>query len=74
MEEYIEEALHQGFIHPSTSLLLLAYHVLNSKTIKYRYPLPLIPAALEQLRGARSFTKLDLCSAYYLICIRKGDK
>lgn len=53
---------------------LINYHTLNSQTIKYRYPLPLVPAALEQLRGARIFIKLDLRSAYNLIRIREGDE
>ncbi len=43
-------------------------------TIKFRYPLPLVPAALEQLRQAKYFTKLDLRSAYNLIRIREGDE
>lgn len=30
---------------------------------------PLVPAALEQLRAARIFTKLDLLSEYKLVCI-----
>ncbi|XDV42037.1 hypothetical protein PO909_010789 [Leuciscus waleckii] len=47
---------------------------MNSQTIKFSYPLPLVPAALEQLRGAHIFTKLDLRSAYNLIRIRKGDE
>lgn len=50
------------------------YRALNKITIKFRYPLPLIPAALEQLRGASIFTKLDLRSAYNLIRIRGGDE
>lgn len=50
------------------------YHTLNSQTIKYRYPLPLVPAALEQLRGTRIFIKLDLHSAYNLIQIHEGDE
>ncbi|KAK3520019.1 hypothetical protein QTP70_010855 [Hemibagrus guttatus] len=40
----------------------------------FAYPLPLVPAALEQLRGARVFTKLDLRSAYNLVRIREGDE
>ncbi len=36
---------------------------LNKITVKFRYPLPLVPAALEQLRGARLFTKFDLRNA-----------
>lgn len=40
---------------------------LIASTIEYRYPLPLVPAALEQLRNARIFSKLDLRNAYNLI-------
>ncbi|KAK3560881.1 hypothetical protein QTP86_022913 [Hemibagrus guttatus] len=52
------------------------YRGLNAITVPYPYPLPLssAPAALEQLRGARIFTKLDLRSAYNLVRIRKGDE
>ncbi|KAK3533899.1 hypothetical protein QTP70_034891 [Hemibagrus guttatus] len=90
MEEYIEEALAQGYIHPSTSPAAssfffvakkdeglrpcIDYRALNQITVKFRYPLPLIPAALEHLHGATVFTKLDLRSAYNLIRIRKGDE
>lgn len=77
MDKYIEEAFKQGFIHPSTShaassflfvakslLPCIDYRALNNQTIKYSYPLPLVPAALEQLRGACIFSKLDLRSTY----------
>lgn len=47
---------------------------LNQITVKYWYPLPLILTALEKLCSAKVFTKLDLCSAYYLMRIREGDK
>ncbi len=50
------------------------YRTLNKITVKFRYPLPLVPAALEHLRGARVFTKLDLRSAYNLVRIREGDE
>ncbi|KAL0154168.1 hypothetical protein M9458_050526, partial [Cirrhinus mrigala] len=79
MEEYIAEALSQGFIQPSTSPAAssfffvckkaeslcpcIDYRQLNSQIIQQPYPLPLVPAALEELRGARVFTKLDLRSA-----------
>ncbi len=90
MEEYIEEALKQGYIRPSTSPAAssfffvakkdgglrpcIDYRALNEITIKFHYPLPLIPAALEHLCGATIFTKLDLRSAYNLIRIREGDE
>ncbi len=76
MEEYIEEALQQGYICPSTSPAAssfffvakkdgglrpcIDYQSLNNITVKFRYPLPLVPAALKHLRGATIFTKLDL--------------
>uniref|UniRef100_A0A8C1UCL9 ribonuclease H n=1 Tax=Cyprinus carpio TaxID=7962 RepID=A0A8C1UCL9_CYPCA len=90
MEDYIEEALSSGFIRPSTSPAAagfffvekkdgglrpcIDYRGLNNDTVKFRYPLPLVPSALEQLREARIYTKLDLRSAYNLICIKEGDE
>ncbi len=50
------------------------YRVLNDQTVKFAYPLPLVPAALEELRGSCIFSKLDLRSAYNLIRIRRGDE
>ncbi len=50
------------------------YRGLNENTVKFRYPLPLVPAALEQLRQANYYTKLDLRNAYNLIRIREGDE
>lgn len=44
---------------------------LNALTIHYPYPLPLVPATLEQLRGAQVFTKLDLKSVYNSIRIKE---
>ncbi|KAK3518674.1 hypothetical protein QTP70_007167 [Hemibagrus guttatus] len=90
MDEYIEEALAMGHIRPSTSPAAagfffvgkkdgglrpcIDYRGLNAITVRYPYPLPLVPAALEQLRGAKFLTKLDLRSAYNLIRILKGDE
>ncbi|KAL0151004.1 hypothetical protein M9458_053517 [Cirrhinus mrigala] len=90
MEEYIEEALNQGFIRPSTlpaasSFFLVGkkdgglrpcidYRQLNSQILQQPYPLPLVPAALKELHGAQVFTKLDLRSAYNLVRIRAGDE
>ncbi len=90
MEKYIEEAIQQGFVRPSTSPAAsnfffvtkkdgglrpcIDYRGLNKITVEFRYPLPLVPAALEQLRGARFITKLDLRSAYNLTRLREGDE
>ncbi|KAK3519563.1 hypothetical protein QTP86_000840 [Hemibagrus guttatus] len=85
-----KEALAQGYIRPSTSPAAssfffvakkdggmrpcIDYRALNKITVKFRYPLPLVPSALEHLRGATVFNKLDLRSAYNLIRIREGDE
>ncbi|KAK3507083.1 hypothetical protein QTP70_004474 [Hemibagrus guttatus] len=90
MEEYIKEALSTGYIRPSTSPAApgfffvekkdgklrpcIDYRGLNTLTVRYPYLLPLVPAALEQLQGSVIFTKLDLRSAYNLICIKEEDK
>lgn len=90
MESYMQESLQQGYIKPSTSPTstgfffvekkdwrlrpCIDYCNLNKITVKYPCPLPLVPAALEQLREARIFTKLDLQSAYNLLQIRKGEE
>ncbi|KAL0172840.1 hypothetical protein M9458_033151, partial [Cirrhinus mrigala] len=75
MEEYIQEALQQGFIHPSTSPAKKDgglrpcndYRALNEQTVKFAYPLPLVPTALEEFN-------LDLRSTYNLIRIRMEDR
>ncbi|KAK3544289.1 hypothetical protein QTP86_009141 [Hemibagrus guttatus] len=90
MEEYIESSLAAGHIRPSTSAAAagfffvgkkdgglrpcIDYRGLNAVTVRYPYPLPLVPAALEQLQGAQVFTKLDRRSAYNLVRIREGDE
>lgn len=52
----------------------IEYCALNAQTVKYRLPLPLVPAALEQLRGVHILTKLDLRNLYKIIWIRESDK
>lgn len=90
MKDYINEALQQGYMVPPISPAsagfffvekkgggirpCIDYRGLNKITVKYPYPLPLVPAALEQLRQAAIFTKLDLRSAYNLIRIKKEDE
>ncbi|KAK3564357.1 hypothetical protein QTP86_017324 [Hemibagrus guttatus] len=90
MEEYIEEALSAEYNRPSTSPTVadfffvgkkdgglrpcIKHRGLNALMVQYPYPLLLVPVALEQLRGAKFFTKMDLRSAYNLIRIKEGDK
>ncbi|KAK1805736.1 hypothetical protein P4O66_002000 [Electrophorus voltai] len=50
------------------------YWGLNKLLVQYPYPLTMVPAALEQLRGAKCFIKLDLRSDYNLIWVMEGDE
>jgi hypothetical protein len=49
------------------------YCGLNQLTIKNRYLLTLISRLLDQLNHAKIYTKIDLCGAYNLVRIWKGD-
>jgi hypothetical protein len=47
---------------------------LNDITVKNKYPLPLIEAILDQIQGAKYFTKLDVRWGYHNICIKEGNE
>lgn len=89
MEKYISESLASGLVRPSSSPVgggfcfvkkdgllrpCIDYWGLNEKTIRNKYPLPLLDAAFAPLHQVRFFTKLDLRNAYHLVRIRQGDK
>jgi hypothetical protein len=81
LKEHIRELVEKGFIHPSSSpwgapvifvlkkdgtqRLCVDYRALNEVTVKNKYPLPRIDDLLDQLRGARVFSKIDLWSGYH---------
>jgi len=64
------------FIKKKDSSLHLVqdYCALNAITVKNKYPLSLISELVSQLRGARYFTKLDVCWGFNNICIKPGDE
>ena len=79
-QRQIEDGLAKGHIRPSTSpwgspvlfvkkkdgsfRMCIDYRALNALTVKNRTPLPRIDDLIDQLRGAKWFTSLDLRQGY----------
>ena len=46
--------------------------MLNKKTIKNRYLIPRVDDLIDELHGAKYFSKIDLRFDYHQICIRES--
>ena len=56
-----------------TLRLCIDYQQLNKVTIKNRYPLLRIDDLYDHLRGARVYSKIDLCTGYHQMKVKDTD-
>jgi hypothetical protein len=89
IKRHIQELLQKGHIRPSSSpcgsLIILGqkkdgtwrlcidYRALNKITVRNRYPIPRIDDLLDQLKGEKYFSKIDLKSGYHQVPIEPSD-
>ena len=90
LDHFLTENVETGHIRPSKSpmaspvffikkkdgslRLVQDYQMLNDMTVKNKYLLPLISELVNQLRGARYFTKLDVQWGFNNVRIKEGDE
>lgn len=89
LKKQLNKLVENGFIRPSESpwgapvlfipkkdgsfRMCVDYRALNALTIKNSYPLPNIDDLMNQVHGAKIFSKIDLHSGYHQIRVREED-
>jgi hypothetical protein len=89
IKRQIQELLQKGHIRPSSSpwgspivlvqkkdgtwRLCIDHQALNKITVQNRYPITWIDDLLDQLKGEKYFSKIDLKSGYHQVPIEPSD-
>ena len=90
LKEWLEENLQKGFIRPSSSpaaspvlfvkkpdgglRFCVDYRGLNNISVKDRYPLPLVKESLNNLKGMKYFSKIDIIAAFNNVRMKEGQE
>ena len=90
LDKQVKKLLDMGWVQPSISpwassilfapkpggklRLCIDYRYLNENTVKNTYPLPRIDTLLDQLKGHKYFSALDLAAGYHQIRISDDSR